>query len=158
MSNDPEKACVNCHFFAKRVHPEAFEITTRTVNSEEREQIRGGTFKLLRKRQRTSLNHKIVRHLECYRGVWSEENQPLESNQEREKEYVERDRSGRCFFFNHRPGMELETAEELYDRRREKERFERRNSILWWSVMVALAGVLINAVIQLITLFYSTPK
>lgn len=143
MPDSPEKACVNCHFFAIKTHQ---TNDFRLVTEEEREEAREGDFYW----------SKNVSDLACYRGVWSYHRTPRQSSEEMKEEYVERDRERECFFFRHRPGMTLETAEKLHDRKKERERFEKRNSVLWWSVLIALFGVIVNAAIQLLTLFYSS--
>lgn len=151
MSDRPEQACVNCHFFSLERHERGMKMETTPTTIDQRSKTRDREFDWVGSSA-----------LKCYLGVWDEKKGFLsgyeDPDQRRHQEYVKRDRSGECFFFEHRSGMSLETAEELHDRKQERKRFERRNNVLWWSVLVALAGVLINAVIQLITLFYTAPK
>jgi hypothetical protein len=136
MSESPEKACVNCHFFAVQEKPSnSFD----TLDSENRETACTGNFRWAR----DFIHHR------CYKGVWDEEigqhNSP--SDQRRKQRYVERDREGECFFFEHREGMSLEAADELQKREADRERFWERNKWVRRGAVAAVVAVILDALL-----------
>lgn len=137
-----EKACVDCHFFAvvpKTLSPEE----EHTASLEERRKTLESGF---------GWTHDVA-HLKCYKGVWEDElkkDPEYMSDKDRWDEYARRDRSGECFFFEHREGMNLEAAEELQRREADRERFWERNRWVRWGALAAIAAVVLDAISRLV--------
>jgi hypothetical protein len=97
------KTCVTCHFFVRTHFPDGTQPFTLDVSEEDR--VRAALGSLSWQREFESLS--------CHKGVWDE---GLGIHGEHLLKQISKvRRNGKCFYFEHSPGMLLPAAEKLQE-------------------------------------------
>ncbi|HBF09986.1 MAG TPA: hypothetical protein DHW71_08735 [Gammaproteobacteria bacterium] len=140
MSKHPVKNCLSCHFLAKKIQKQGFS-QVETVTRAERTALQKHDYQL-----KGSL--KDIESFHCFRKVWDERTEPGLSNN-REFSLAEKDRDDQCFFFEYKPNLSFETAQQMRVRKKEVPRVEKFVLIgeRAWLVWIISAAVLLASIL-----------
>jgi len=129
-----KQICANCHFLTRQYHGERGAEHIFTVDAVQRKQVAQGDLSWQRESE----------SIACSKGIWDEGlgmSRPVMA-----AAISQQNRRGKCYYFEHQPGMLIPAAEKLQQEQTDflRERF--KNRLVIYGLATALVGLIIKMV------------
>jgi hypothetical protein len=139
----PERACVNCHFFTRKTEYAGGGVSQVPVPDTDRGNLRQSEMNQL---EMSMDKRRYI--VNCSRAVWEEKRGDTYANLR--PQLVDRDRGEECYFRKYVPGMALPAAEELEAREQQARMAAQSMDLTRKSIKVATWGLFANVALGVI--------